>query len=305
MQIWYEGKDITDFVIPRACIHRDAGGGKADTLEIAFRRASAWHRWEPETDDKIQIVSGKYSTGEMYVNTIVPEADCFRMIASSLPSAASRKAWDSYSGMELAALLHRLAKECGMDGKLYGANGTIRYEYIQRKNEGCAALLQRICGWEGMELKAFNGIFRCVSIEYAQSLEAVRAWSIDADQDGVTYRHQPGTKWSSVTVLTPWAEATAMDSDAKNGSAKIISGLPAFDTATAGRWARGILLTHNRQADRLRIGMRFDPGAAAMTKARISGNTGASGEWLIDEVEQDLYNETTTVNLLRVINTVR
>ena len=305
MQIWYEGTDITGNVIPSACTHKDVSHGKADVLEIVFRRPAAWHRWQPETDDEIRVTSGKYDTGAMYVNTLLPEGEQYRMIATSLPSKAARKAWDNYREIELAAIVHRLAVECGMGSGIYGVEGTLKYPYLQRKNEGCAAFLERLCKMEGIALKAYNGAFRGIGIEYAQELPAGRAWTLDAEQDGVRYIHQPGMKYSAVTVKSPWAEATAKDADADKGSQIVIAGLPAMDAVTAGRWARGILLSHNRQADRLRISTQFDPGATAMTKAEISGNTGANGEWIIDEVEHDLYNGTTVVNLLRVISSVR
>lgn len=306
MQIWYEGTDITGDVIPSACTHKDVSHGKADVLEIVFRRPAAWHRWEPETDDEIRVVGNNYDTGRMFVNTLVPEGDQFRLIATSLNSQAARKAWDNYRNIELSALLHRLAVECGMESaKLYGTDGDVRYPYLQRKNEGCAAFAERLCTLEGIALKAYDGAFRGIGIEYAQGRNASRGWTLDAEQDGVRYVHQPGKKYSAVTVKSPWAEATAKDTDAAKGSQIVIAGLPAMDQVTAGRWARGILLSHNRQADRLRITTTFDAGAVAMTKAEISGNTGANGDWLIDEVEHDLYNERTTVNLLRVVGTVR
>lgn len=305
MQIIYEGTDISGYVIPSACTHKNVSHGKADVLEIVFRRPSAWHRWQPETDDTILVNSGNYETGVLYVNTLVPEGESYRLIATSLPSKAARKAWDNYRNMDLKTILHRLATECGMEDKLFGVESTAKYPYLQRENEGCAGFLERLFSMEGIALKAYNGAFRGIGVLYAQKRTAERGWNLDAEQDGVRYVHQPGRKWTAVTVRSPWAEVTAKDSDAEKGTQKIIAGLPAMDAATAGRWARGILLMHNREADRLRIETKLDPALAAMKKAEITGNTGAVGEWLIDEVEHDLYNGTSTVNLLRVIDTVK
>lgn len=305
MQIWYEGVDITGSVIPRACVHKDVSHGKADVLEITFRRAAAWHRWNPETDDRIRVIHDGYDTGRLYVNTVVPEAEQYRLIATSLPSVALRKAWASYRDIELNDLVHKMAMLCGLKDKLYGVEGRTVYAYLQRENEGCAAFLERIGRMEGIALKTYNGAFRGIGIEYAQKMDVTRKWDLDADQDGIRYQHQPARKYSSLTVVSPYAEATAKDDGATKGSSITIAGLPAMDNVTAGRWARGLLLSHNRQADRLRLTTRFDPGVTAMTRADITGNTGAKGKWLIDEVEHDLYNEITTVNLLRCITTVR
>ena len=305
MQIFYEGVDITGSVIPRACVHKDVSHGKADVLEITFSRPAAWHRWQPETDDRIRVFSGEYDTGTLFVHTLVPEGDGYRMIATSLPSAAARKAWGSYRNTDLKTMLHRLATECGMEGKIYGAEGGLRYAYLQRENEGCAGFLERICRMEGIALKAYNGAFRGIDVLYAQARDVMRKWTLDAEQEGVRYLHQPGTKWTAVTVHSPWAEATARDSGAEKGYAKVITGLPAMDAATAGRWARGLLLMHNREADRLRIQTRLDAGASAMIRAEVSGNTGAAGGWIIDEAEHDLYNGTSTIQMLRIIDTIQ
>lgn len=305
MNVVYQDTDITNFVIPSACVCKDVSHGKADTLDISFRRSATWHRWQPEIDDIIRIVEGQYDTGILYVNTIVPSGSAYRILASSLPSKATRKAWDAYRDMSLSAIIHRCATECGMLDKLYGIDGNIKYPFLMRQDEGCAAFLEKLMKCEGIALKAWNGVFRGIGIEYAQDMNPSRSWHIEAEQDGVQYRHQPGRKYTSLIVRSPWAEAIARDADAEKGHQLIVSHLPAMNSTQAGRWARGLLLCNNREADRLTIEMKFDPGVTAMARADITGNTDATGEWIIDEVEQDLYNKRTNVTLLRVVKSIR
>lgn len=304
MNIIYEGTDITGFVIVNGCIYKDVSHGRADVIEILFRRPAAWHRWQPETDDEIQVVDGNLDTGKMFVNTVVPQGEFYKMIATSLPSKALRTTWDFFRDMTLEDVIRRCASECGMESRIYGVEGAYRYSTLMRENEGCAAFAERICQMEGVALKAFNGAFRGIGIEYAQGLAESRAWTLEAEQNGVRYEHRPGIKYSAITVRSPWAEASARDTEAENGAHITIGGLSAMDNATAGRWARGLLLCHNREADRLRIEMKLDIKATAMVKARIDGNTGANGHWLIDEAIHDLYNGRTTVNLLRVVESI-
>jgi hypothetical protein len=305
VNVIYQDTDITNFVIPSACDYKDVSHGKADTLDISFRRSAAWHRWQPEIDDTIQITEGKFDTGILYVNTIVPSGNAYRILASSLPSKATRKAWGAYRDMTLADIVHRCAAECGMKERLYGVDGNVRYPFLMRQNEGCAAFLERLMKCEGVALKAWSGSFRGIGIEYAQELDAIRSWDLDAEQTGVKYQHQPGRKYTSVTVRSPWAEATARDSGAEKGYQITVSDLPAMDNVQAGRWARGLLLCHNRETDRLSIELKLDTAVTAMTRANITGNTDANGEWIIDEVEHDLYNKRTSVSMLRVIRSVR
>lgn len=304
MEITYQGKDITGYVIPNACVYRDVSHGKADTLDISFSRAASWHRWNPKADDTIQVTEGRLDTGKLYVNTIVPAGNEYRILASSLPSTALRKAWANYKNIKLSEILHRCAVECKMGDGLYGIDGNILYPFLMRQNEGCAAFLERLAQCEGIALKAWGGNFRGIGIEYAQGLNTVRSWEIDAEQEGVKYQHQAGRKYSSLTVKSPWAEATAKDSGAKKGSQIIISDLPAMDETQAGRWARGLLLSHNREAERLSMETKLDPAASAMLRVAITGDTDANGDWLIDEAEHDIYKRKTTVKMLRIIKTI-
>lgn len=305
MEIIYEGVDITGHVTPCACVHRDVSHGKADTLEITFRRAASWHRWEPQIDDTIEVTHKKYDTGILFVNTIVPEGDRFRIVATSLDSKAQRRAWDCYRNFTLQNLIHRCAVECGMTDSLYGAAGEIRIPYIERENEGCASFLEKLCTAEGIVLKSYNRGFIGIGIEWAQGQSAIRSYEISPEQDGCRYIHQPGRKYKALTVKTPWAEATAKDDGAEEGYTEIRADLPAMDAAQAGRWARGLLLCHNRETDRLNMGVKFDPALTAMMRVDITGNTGMAGAWIIDEAEHDLYNENSTIKMLRVVETIR
>lgn len=305
MEIYYEGKDITGSVLPRSAVHRDVSHGEADVLEIAFRQAASWHRWDPQIGDKIRIWHNRYDTGTLYVHTIIPESENYRIIATSLPMAANRPAWQGYREYTLTNLLHRGAAECGMDDKLYGAAGSWKYPYLMRENEGWAAFLMRICEAEGIALKAWGGAFRGIEIKYAQDFGTQIGIKIDAGQEGVKYLHQPGKKYKKLTVRTPWAEATATDDGAEEENAKTIGGLPARDAATAARWARGLLLHHNRKADMLEVESTFRADMTAMIRVNVSGGTGADGDWLIDEAEHDFVNDRTRAKLVRVIESVR
>lgn len=305
MQIIYEDSDITGYVVPTTCIHKDVSHGRADTLEISFARPSSWHRWGPETDDRIRVIEKGYDTGDLYLNTIIPEGNSFRMLATSLPTKANRKAWDTYRDFSLENLMHRLSSECGMKWQLYGIEGGFRYPYMTREDEGCAAFLNRIASWEGLALKAMGGSFRGISIPWAQSREAIQRFTITPDQTGVKYTRKQNEKRASLTIRTPWAEATAKDSAAAGGWQQIRADMPAMDEITAGRWARGLLLHMNRMAETLTMETSFNPNMTAMVRVGIDGNTEAAGEWIVDEAEHDIKNGKSTFKMLRVIDTIK
>lgn len=305
MILTYEGRDITDYVSITECICRDASCGRADSVELEFDHAAAWHRWKPKEDDTIIASLDGFTTGKMYLNAIQPAGDKFRIIATALPSAARRKAWATFRDMTLEEIILRCAAEIGMDGKPYGIEKNTRYAFLLRENEGCAAFLDRLGRWEGLAIKAVNGAFRAVSVEYAQGLDPVQNLWIDGSQDGTIYSRQENKKISTLTVLSPYARVIASDSAAIYGSAASLSGLPVTDAVQAGRWARGALLMHNRQQERLSIKMQFNPSMCAMMRVDVDGTTDANGAWIIDEAQHDLVNRTSEIKLVRAITTIR
>lgn len=301
MNLYYKGADITGSVNITRCVHRDVSHGRADSLEIEMDHAAAWYRWGVKTDDTIRILHNGYDTGILYLNAVHPEGDRFKIIATSLPSAARRRAWGSFENKTLSTIVRHLAAECGLEAKLYGVSASFAYRFLLRRNEGCAAFLDRLGIWEGAAVKAFNGAFRAISVEYAQGLAASRTLRITTEQEGVTYTRRNNTKFSGVTIATPYTQATAWDADAEGDNHPILTHLPAYDVAQANRWARGLLLMHNRKAERLTVECAFDAAFTSMIRVDVDGNTDANGEWLIDEAEHDLINGRTTAKMLRVL----
>lgn len=305
MDLYWAGKNITSQVNITGCVHRDVCRGRSDCLELTLDHAAAWYRWGPEEDDEIRVVHEKDDTGTLYLNTILPEGDRYRVLATSVKRAAARKTWKSYYGTTLGRLFESCAAECQMSAKLYGTDENYPYLYALRENEGSAAFLSRIGAWEGMAVKALNGTFHGISIAWAQKREPEMEIEIRADREGVRYRRQENLKLSALTVRTPWTEATARDTTAKGSNTRVITCLPAQNLAQAGRWARGLLLWNNRTAEEIRIETGLNTRLTAMTRVEITGNTDMSGAWIVDEAEHDLFNRRTSVKLLRVIETIR
>ena len=82
----------------------------------------------------------------------------------------------------------------------------------------------------------------------------------------------------------------------------VVTGLTGVALARqAMRFARGLLMMHNREAERLNISTTFDAGMTSMIRVDVEGNTDANGQWLVDEVEHDLHNGQSTAKLLRVL----
>lgn len=305
MELRWNGVDITESVNITGCTHREMALGGCDTLELTLDHASVWYRWGPQEDDEIVITHGGWSSGKLYLNSIIPERDQYRVLATSLKSLAGRRRWQSYAGTTLEKIFEKCAAECGMEGRLYGMDGGLPYTYIIRQNEGCGAFLQRLGWMEGMCVKVYDGAFRGIGLLYAQGRDPAMEIEIAADQDGVTYRRREGLKLASLTVQTPEASAIARDTAARGDNAAIFTHLPARDPAQAGRWARGLLMMKNRKAEELTLETTLNTAFTALARVDITGSTDMTGKWIVDEAEHDIYNEHTRAVLRRVIDTVR
>ena len=305
MNLIWNGTDITTYCNITGCVHRDAAGGRSDSLELQLDRASIWYRWGPEEGDEIEVTADGYTTGIMYLTAAIPKGDQYRVLASSVKPTANKKAWGCFENISFRALFERLAAECGMTGKIFGMDETIMIPYAMRKGEGCASFMDRIGKAEGFKVKAYNGAFRAIYLPYAESMEPVARLTITGNQDGVSYRRRKNAKHNSLTVLSPWAKATAKDSGAENGNEKVITCLPAMDNTQAGRWARNLLRDINRQAEEMTIDQSLNTSMSALSRVDIDGGTDMDGEWIIEEAEHDLFNKSSSARMFRIIDTIR
>ncbi len=305
MEIYYEGKDITDLVQVRKCIVKDTSGERCDSLEIEFENAEGWYRWGPQEGDEIFAAHNRYDTGIMYVNAVLPENGKFRILATSLPYRARTKAYRSFCGKTIESIMRTCAMASGMGFQLYGIDKDAMIPYIQQENEECAAFLHRILQREGAILKCVNGKYTAIDIQWAQEQATFQTIELTAKQNGVVHWRN-GRKYKALTVQSPYAKATAEDLAAdKDSSIQSAICLPVMSDVQAGRWARGLLLAHNRQCETLELQSEFNPGFTAMARVNIISSTDTSGEWMVEEAQHDLKNSISTAKMRRCIQTIR
>lgn len=304
MNIIYQGVDITSYVTVKACTVRDAAGDRCDSLDIEFENAAGWDTWKPAKDDEISVIHNGYDSGIMYVNSVIPKEDKYRIFATSLPCKARNKGYASFRENTLEDIVRKCAILCGMDYSFYGVNKAAVVPYIERNNEGCAAFLARLLMLEGAALKCVNGKFTAIDILTAQGRQATQALNVTSEQTGIEY-FKSGLALKSVTVSTPFAEATAYDTSVgSNYNQLTCSYLPALNNDQAGRWARGKLLHVNRNCESLIIRNAFNLGFTAMERVDVYSPLSVNGEWIVEEAEHDLINLKTTATMRRCIDTI-
>ena len=305
MEIHYQGTDITDMVQVKSCIVHDTCGNRCDSMDIVFENAAGWYSWGPEEDDQIIVSHDGYESGIMYLNMIMPQEGKYRILATSLPCKARGKGYKSYINQTIGDIIHSCAALSSMESQVFGLDANAVIPYIERNNEGCPAFLDRLLTMEGAALKCVNGKYTAIGIDYAQDMEPISTVALTAKQTGAQYTRN-GMARKSLTIKTPYAEATAEDTAVAEMHAAVkIHDIPALNNIQAGRWARGKLLNINRNCESVEIKSDFNPDYTAMIRINIDGDTDATGEWLIDEVTHDLINLQTTAKMKRCIRTIR
>jgi len=304
MELYWAGKDITRYVNILSCVHRDYSSGRADSVELVLDDAAAWYRWGPKEDDEVRVVSDGDDTGTMFLDTVIPDGDRFRIIATALRRDAARKCWKSYENTTIDALFGACAAECRMKAALWGVDGALAYRYILRQNEGAAAFLNRVGCMEGALVKAYGGAIRAVGLEAAQAMKPAAALKITTEQSGIRYERRMKSKLGVLTVKTPGAEVSARDGTAEEGNSEIVTRVPAGGPAEAGRWARGLLRMRNRQAEEISMETELNTAMTAMVRVDVTGETDMAGRWIVDSAEHDLIDKRTRTRLLRVTDSV-
>ena len=304
MAIYYQGTDITDMVQTRACIIRDGAGERCDSLKLEFENAAGWYRWGPQEDDQIIVTHSGYHSGVMYVNSIVPADGRYSIWATALPCRARTSENRSYINETIDGIMRICAMTSGMEFQLFGIDKQTFVPYAEQDNEWNAAFLDRLLTLEGAALKCVNGKYTAIGIQYAQDLPTARTLEIYSQQEGVKYTRS-GTALKAVTVLSPYACASAEDTAVSGRHSRLTISAPVISDVQAGRWARGKLLNHNRKCEMVAMQNEFDPAFTAMMRIDIQGDTDASGEWLIEEVTHDLVDLTSMVKMRRCIRTIQ
>lgn len=307
MEILYQGYDITETAHVRKCVSHDTAGNRCDILDIEFENAAGWYSWGPQEDDQIIVSHNGYDTGIMYVNTILPENGKYRILATSLPSAARIKGYQSFTQKSIEEIMRVCAISSGMDYRIYGIDPNTVIPYIQRENEGYGAFLHRLLKMEGAALKCVNGRFVAIGIEYAQERDPHQTFAVKADMEGVDYQ-RTGRRYRTLAIETPYATATAEDTAVTDNYSITLNHPPAVTALQAGRWARGLLLQNNRQFEKLTISTDFNIGFTAMTRINIEDNADcmdAVGEWLIEEATHDFINLKSSATMHRCVKTIQ
>ena len=303
LKLIYEGTDITEYVDIMECVYRDTSGKECDCLNMKVDHAEKWMRWGPRKNDTIQAKRGGYDTKALYLNTITLEDGAYRIYATSVRSGMFAKKWQAYQNATLGNIMDVCASELGMGAACFGIDAGLKYEYMMRRNQTALAFLDQLGRLEGAVIKAVNGKITAIGIEYAQAIKAMHTIELSIDQADSAYTDRRDKALGSLRVDTPYGRAVAR-AKGTDGLEEGMTDLAVDDDAQAHRWAKGLLLAHNRACETLRIMSEFNPGYTALARVDIESASNAAGQWIIDDVEHDMVENTSRIKLLRCITNI-
>uniref|UniRef100_UPI003F67A1F6 hypothetical protein n=1 Tax=Gorillibacterium sp. sgz5001074 TaxID=3446695 RepID=UPI003F67A1F6 len=82
MNILYNGVDITSAVQPTVLQLTDHATGKPDSLSVVFADPDGlWSQWKPRKNDLLQVRTGSFDTGAMFIDHLEQGAGEFAMKA--------------------------------------------------------------------------------------------------------------------------------------------------------------------------------------------------------------------------------
>ncbi len=294
MQLFYQGKDITSQVevleaVCKNAVHEVCG------CDILLNQADRWYSWKPKTGDTIRLTEGKLDSGLMYLDSVMPADGRFRLIGLAAKMERQAPAWQSWEEKTLGQVAEQMAAESGLGLEMYGISSGYRYKYLVRRFETPIQFMQRLAVLEGGLLKCVDGKLILIGQDYASALAASAVYELKADNILGHWRIGADAA-GAVTGYGLYGTASAQSG---SGGRRYSFYLPAEDTATAKRWARGKLIEKNRYNEIITLRVDFEHTATAMGRVDVTGGTDMDGRWLVKRVEHDYKRRISEMELMR------
>ena len=298
MRIFYNGTDITAACCPEEAIYYDRTG-KADSLELTLPFGERWISWGTEEGDTLRVTRDGCDTGEMYITAAELDSGKFRVLATAAKPKCRKKGYRVYSGTMLR-ICARAAGEGDSSFSCWGVEDMALGSAV-RSGETPGEFLNRLAEYAGAALKTYNGAFRMVGVRTPQERAVIQTLRLRGEQPGVRYLRRFDLGTAKLTVGTGAGQVSAWETEEGPGPEETVTGTPAREAALAGVIARNLILSKNRQREELTVETAFSPGWTALGRIDTEGTGALGGQWILEEVRQDLKNGRTRGRMVRVI----
>lgn len=303
LNIFYNGKDIIDSISLNLCEHDMFANNKGDKLIMKFNDTKRlWDKWNPDSDDTIQIKYGLADTGRMFVEKVKPENGVMTLKADSIPRKFYKTKNDkSWQNVHLHQLFEEIADRHGLRFEEYDVEDVL-YSYVRQSNFSDFDFIDQRCKLEGLgflvhdkKLIVFNED-KFEKKEPAQTIVLNENEDFSFDED---YEKGYGSSYISNGTITGAYSS-------QNGLEKALTQTISCEIASqdeGNRYAKGLLRNENKNLNNGSFKPPLMRGIAAGSVIGIK--TAGAGSWngniFIHHLRQDYVNMQSKVFFRRAV----
>ena len=247
MKVIYEGVDIYPEISVHRCFHDMYAEKQSDELLLKLNDTrQLWDAWNPKKGDTIAIEDGAAKTGEMFLESVVPESGMITLRAYSMPQSVKDKRSKSWEKVKFLQLSQEIADRHGLTLVTYGITDQT-YDYVEQNNLPDFAFFQNRCTLEGAAFLVYDGKLVVYDEAYMEGQAPADTITITPASD-FEYRDEGVSAWASSEVVNGKLTGSFAAPAGGDKLLRKVIPVPMSNQAEADRFAKGILRDANKNA---------------------------------------------------------
>lgn len=247
VKVIYEGVDIYPKISVNRCYHDMYAEKQSDELLLKLNDTrELWDKWSPKQGDRIAIEDGAAKTGQMFIESVVPESGMVTLRAYSMPQSSKDKRSKSWERVKFLQLVQEISDRHGLTLETYGIVDQI-YDYVEQNNLSDFAFLQMRCTLEAAAFLVYDGKLVVYNEPYMESqtpIDTIRITSVNEFE----YQNEATKAYGHSEINN--GDLTGIFA-APSGNEKTLKKILPFrltDQAEADRFAKNILRDANKNS---------------------------------------------------------
>lgn len=247
MKVIYQGVDIYPEISVNRCFHDMYAEKQSDELLLKLNDTrQLWDTWRPKKGDTIAIEDGAAKTGEMFVESVVPESGMITLRAFSMPQSVKDKRSKSWEKVNFLKLGEEIAGRHGLTLETYGITDQL-YEYVEQNNLPDFAFFQNRCTLEGAAFLVYNKKLVVYDQAYMERQTPANTITITPASD-FEYRDEGANAYGSAEVVNGGLTGSFSAPAGGDKVLRKVIQVPMSNQSEADRFAKGILRDANKDA---------------------------------------------------------
>lgn len=296
MQLYYEGKDITNSIEIRKADITDNAGEELDSLDLILNDTKGlWSAWGPEKNNSVQIKAEGFDSGIMYIDEISQQRGSIIIRALPIKQEAKtpyNKAWDNVRFMEFC---QDIAKKQSLELKTYGIENYL-YPRVDQHEQADLRFLAWRSLLEGYTLKVTNGSIVIFSEKYMENQDPIKILTPDDIDGDFFFKDKSSNIFGSCKIINK--EYPYQFTDPKLfGAVLKYYDISVNSLGESERYSKGLLRAKNKFEKTLGCNIKFSSGIAAGNMITAANFGIANGKYFIYQIIHRLVENKSTLRL--------